>query len=549
VEQRESFWRRNGWLKWVLGGLLLVLVAIAVTVSLVLHRAEPFLRAVIVQALTDHFHARVELDDFHISLVDGLRAQGKGLRIWPPAEVRGVIVPSAATSGPGEPLIRLDEFRFHAPLSLDPAKPIYIQVVQLRGLRISMPPKSHFEKASASQDSGTSESKPKGATALLKFRVGTIDCVGAELILGTSKPGKLPLDFKIAHLGLTDISAAEKMKFDAELVNAKPTGIIHSKGSFGPWQISDPGESPIDGDYRFEHANLADFKGIAGILSSTGHYQGTLRDIVADGDTDTPDFRLTHFNSPMPLHTHFHARIDGTNGDTRLEPVEATLGHSHFWVNGQAVRVVVAEPGQPLHSKGHDIDLDIKVDRANLDDFMRLVSNSGKPLLIGPVTVKAELHISPGPLPVHERMQLNGHFDLDQARFTSTKIQNGIEQLSLRAQGRPKDTDITDSSTIRSHMVGDFRMGGGVIKLPALTYTVPGAEIQLRGTYGLDGGSLDFWGKARMDATVSQIVGGWKGFLLKPADRFFKKNGAGTEIPIHIDGTRENPKFGFGTNR
>jgi hypothetical protein len=152
-------------------------------------------------------------------------------------------------------------------------------------------------------------------------------------------------------------------------------------------------------------------------------------------------------------------------------------------------------------------------------------------------------------VPIHERITLNGHFDLDQARFTSTKIQNGIEQLSLRAQGRPKDTGITDPSTIRSHMVGDFRMGGGVIKLPALTYKVPGAEIQLRGTYGLDGGSLDFWGKARMDATVSQMVGGWKGLLLKPADRFFKKNGAGAEIPIHIDGTRENPKFGFGTNR
>ena len=162
MEQRESFWRRNGWLKWVLGGLLLVLVAIAVTVSLVLHRAEPFLRAVIVQALSDHFHARVELDDFHVSLVEGLRAEGKGLRIWPPAEVRGVTVPSAATTGSGEPLIRLDEFRFHAPLSLDPAKPIYIQVVQLRGLRISVPPKSHFEKASASQDGGTSESNQIG---------------------------------------------------------------------------------------------------------------------------------------------------------------------------------------------------------------------------------------------------------------------------------------------------------------------------------------------------------------------------------------------------
>jgi len=34
-----------------------------------------------------------------------------------------------------------------------------------------------------------------------------------------------------------------------------------------------------------------------------------------------------------------------------------------------------------------------------------------------------------------------------------------------------------------------------------------------------------------MEATVSKMVGGWKGLLLKPADRFFKKNGAGTEVP------------------
>jgi hypothetical protein len=31
--------------------------------------------------------------------------------------------------------------------------------------------------------------------------------------------------------------------------------------------------------------------------------------------------------------------------------------------------------------------------------------------------------------------------------------------------------------------------------------------------------------------------------LLKPVDRYFQKDGAGTEVPIHIDGTRENPQF------
>ena len=45
------------------------------------------------------------------------------------------------------------------------------------------------------------------------------------------------------------------------------------------------------------------------------------------------------------------------------------------------------------------------------------------------------------------------------------------------------------------------------------------------------------------------MVGGWKGLLLKPADRLFKKNGAGTEVPIHINGTQEDPRFGVDLNR
>ena len=61
--------------------------------------------------------------------------------------------------------------------------------------------------------------------------------------------------------------------------------------------------------------------------------------------------------------------------------------------------------------------------------------------------------------------------------------------------------------------------------------------------------ALNFAGTAKMEASVSKMVGGWKGMLLKPADRLFKKDGAGTEVPIQIDGTPENPKFGIEFNR
>jgi hypothetical protein len=102
---------------------------------------------------------------------------------------------------------------------------------------------------------------------------------------------------------------------------------------------------------------------------------------------------------------------------------------------------------------------------------------------------------------------------------------------------------------VRSRMEGDFQMAGGVIALSRLTYTVPGATIQLKGTYGVEGGALDFAGTAKMEATVSEMVGGWKGMLLKPLDRHFEKNGAGTEIQIHIKGTREQPEFGVDFGR
>jgi hypothetical protein len=525
------------------GGLLLALAGAAVVVEIGLRRAEPFLRARIVEELSDGFHARVEMDSFHVSLVNGLWAEGKGLRIWPPAQTDGLGGPA----GEGEPLIRLDEFRFHAPLRYTPGKPIHVSVVELKGLKIDLPPRSHFEHAARGSNSAT---RRKSVMArLVNFEVDAMECTGAELLMETSKPGKLPLDFQIAHLRLTGIASAKAMEYDAELTNPRPRGAIHSKGSFGPWQTDDPGETPVLGVYRFEHADLGDFKGIAGILSSTGHFEGTLRDLTVDGQTETPDFRLTHFGNAMRLTTRFHAHVDGTNGDTWLDPVDAVLGHSHFTATGQIVRVRGEVVGEAQQYAGHDIALAVDVDKARIEDFMHLASNSNNVLLTGDVTVKTKLHIPPGKMPVHERLTLNGRFLLENALFTSEKIQGRIAELSMRGQGRPDERKTVDPATIRSRMESSFKLAGAVITLPALEYTVPGAKIELNGDYKLEGGALDFTGTAKMDASVSKVVGGWKGLLLTPADRFFKKDDAGTAVPIHIEGTRDAPKFGIDFGR
>jgi len=552
--EQGSFWRRHRGLKWMLIAVLTVLSVVAVAVSIILHRAEPMLRAYIVSELQEHFHARVELDSFHMSLANGLRAQGKGLRIWPPAEVHGVTVPGTAL---GKPLISLDEFHFRAPLEYKPGKPIHIAVVQLKGLTVDIPAKPRFLHTQEPQNAGTGPSKME--QALIHLDVESIACTDVHLFLESSNPEKQPLEFAIADLRLTDIQTGGVMKFQAHLTNAKPIGTVRTKGTFGPWTVEDPGQSPIEGAYDFEHANLTDFNGITGILSSTGSYHGALRNLTVDGATDTPDFALTHFGTPVPLHTQFHAVVDATNGDTWLQPVQATLGQSHFTVQGKIVGLRTAEAGSngadlktgaAPPRKGHEILLTVDVPHGRMEDFMRLTSKSGTPLMTGSLALKTSLEIPPSKEPVHERIRLKGSFLLDDAQFTNPKIQDRIADLSLRGQGRPKDAkNNTDDTQIRSSMQGDFTMAHGVITLPNLKYTVPGADVEMSGTYGVEDGGLDFTGWAKLQATVSQMVGGWKGFLLKPADRFFKKDGAGTKVPIHIDGTRQDPHFGVDFGR
>jgi hypothetical protein len=82
-----------------------------------------------------------------------------------------------------------------------------------------------------------------------------------------------------------------------------------------------------------------------------------------------------------------------------------------------------------------------------------------------------------------------------------------------------------------------------------LQFAVAGAAVKLNGSYDLRGESLDFHGTLRMDAKLSQTTTGAKSVLLKFVDPFFSKNGAGTLLPIKIQGSRENPLFGLEFHR
>jgi hypothetical protein len=556
MNDQPSFWRRHRALAWVSGIALFLLIVAATAISILLHNAEPIVRAQIVAALEQQFHSRVELDSFHMSLRGGIRAEGRGLRIWPPVQVQGVSVPAATSP---HPLISIDDFRFRAPLHYSSKEPVHISYVELRGLVIDMPPASHFAHAAGDQPAGgASDSAVK--KVLLHFKLDSILCSDAVLRLETSKPGKLPLVFKISSLKLTNIQPTGVMDFAADLVNARPTGTIQTTGTFGPWSADDPGQSDVQGKYTFDKANLGDFKEIAGMLHSTGRYTGTLRELSVDGVADVPNFSLTHFGTPMPLHTDFNAKVDATNGDTWLQPVNAVLGQSHFTVEGKVVRVPLSaaevaasqnpdsDPRAEPPSKGHDISLVVSVPQGRMEDYIRLVSKSGRPLLTGVLNLKTSLDIPPGKEHVYQRIKLKGKFLLNNAQFTSDEVQDRVDELSLRGQGLTKEAkqkDKSDMVPVKAVMQSSFTMANGVVTMPDLVYQVPGADIALSGTYTLDGGAINFTGKAKMQATVSKLIGGWKGVLATPLDHFFKKDGAGTEVGVHVDGTRDDPHFGI----
>ena len=116
-----------------------------------------------------------------------------------------------------------------------------------------------------------------------------------------------------------------------------------------------------------------------------------------------------------------------------------------------------------------------------------------------------------------------------------------IKTLSRKGQGKPEDEDAGSSV---SELKGNFVLDNGIITFRGLNFSVTGAEVALDGKYGLDKEDLDFHGKLRMQAKLSQTMTGAKSFLLKAFDPFFRKKGQ-TELPIKITGTRDHPSFGL----
>ena len=503
---------------------LLAVIAVVIGAHFFRKRVDPYIHEQAVRYLERRFDSDVELAALRVSLPNFSPfklALTRGHGIF--ARVDGEGISLRHRGNPNlPPMFLMKRFSFVVDLGslFGPLK--VVPSVMIDGMEVNIPPK---EKR---QDAQSHETVP--STGVIIEDVVITDSI---LRILPKDADKTPLQFDLHRIHLESAGTNVAMKYDATLTNAKPPGEIQSKGSFGPWAATEPGDTPLAGEYDFKNADLGVFTGIAGVLHSTGEFAGTLDSIEVKGEASVPDFRLKRAGNAVPLSTQFNVLVDGTNGNTVLKPVTGTLGHTGFKTSGAVIKREKQEH--------RTISLEVTMPNGNLRDLLTLAMK-GRPFMEGRIRLNTKIDIPPLTGRVSEKLMLDGNFELSQTKFLESKIQEKIDSLSRRGQGQPKNEEIVE---VPSGLAGSFKLANEVITFRSLSFAVRGAGVDLAGSYDIGNDDIDFRGTLRLDAKVSQTMTGWKRWALKPVDPFFAKQGAGTLLHIKVGGTSKDPQFGL----
>ena len=504
--------------------LILIVGAILLSIAT---RITPTVREGAVAALNERFESDVDLASLQISLFPRPQVLGTGL----------VLRHKGRTDV--APLITIQSYSASAGLWGLIRSPLHLKTVELDRLEISIPPGGvHRDRADPSEEATVTREEARGRPDASKLVIDQIISRTARLDIVSRDPRKLPRRFEIHDLVMRGLGDGDGATFDATLTNPTPRGEIGTRGTFGPWQADDPSQTPVRGEYTFESANLDTIKGIGGTLSSVGTYSGVLERIEVKGETDTRDFSIDIAAQPVPLTTRFHAVVDGTNGDTALERVEAHLIETQIVARGAVVRTEDV--------KGRRISLDVAIDDGRIEDVLKLAVKATKPIMTGRMQLKAKILLPAGDRDVVDKLDLAGTFRLNEARFSNVNVQEKINALSQRGKG---NETAANGSSVVSRLSGTFTLEGGTLTFSDLSFGVPGAIVQLAGTYDMKRETLDFRGNLLLDATLAETTTGWKAVLGRMAQPLFRRRGGGSKLPIRISGPREQPEFGLDVKR
>ena len=355
---------------------------------------------------------------------------------------------------------------------------------------------------------------------------------GSYVEFESKDPHEKPFRFDVHEATLHNVQSSAPIHYRLKFHNPNPSGEIAVSGDFGAWAKGHPEDTPLSGDYTFDHADLGVYGGIAGILASAGKFSGAFQHIDVSGTINVPDFEVRSGGHKVKVDSTFDAYVDAMHGDTFLKRVDAHFGRTHLRVKGSVAG--------SKRRKGKYAELEISTHRGRIEDILGLFVKDHSPMS-GPLVLRTHAEIPPGEEPFLKKVGLDGGFGVDAGNFSSEETQQDVDKLSAGARGEKMD----DPETVLADLNGRVVLGQGVAHFSDLRFSIPGVKARMQGTYDVLNHKIDLHGRMRVDTSISKTETGFKSLLLKLMDPIFKKKKKGEVVPIHILGTYEKPQFGL----
>lgn len=493
---------------------LAVLLAGFGTLCFLLAAKWPFTRDAMIKRLERASSARVEIGSFRSTY-------------FPPGCVASDVIfhaaqPQSNSSSDSTPLIWIKNLAIESSYRGLFTSPKRIKRIVADGVRIHVPPGgANLQSKNGSED----------ATLIIQ----AFYIQNAAVEVDGNEQGKKPLTFLVREALFRDLASRRSIPFTVLLRNPLPPADIKLQGWIGPRRDDKDSvrTTPISGAALLERGDLSTFKSLAGTLSAQVNFSGTLARLAVSGETQSPDFEVKESGHRIPLNTQFRGTVDLNSGDVLLPSLRASLGKTHLDASAEIT-------GFPKSVK-----LDVKQGVGQVQDLILLFSDAPRSAIAGPIRFQTSIVLPPEKRPFKQRVRLTGKFDIGPATFTSPTTRAHVDQLSERARGE-KDKNGAQDEEVLSRLSGHVSLADAVSHFSDVSFLVPGATAMGHGTYNLMNKRVNFHGKMRMQAEISQATTGVKSFFLKFLDPFFKKKHAGAEVPVSMQGTYGHTRFAAG---
>lgn len=341
-----------------------------------------------------------------------------------------------------------------------------------------------------------------------------------------------PFRFDVHEATLRKVRWGGAIVYHLKFHNPNPPGEIFVDGKFGAWAEGHPENTPFSGRYTFQHADLAYYGGIAGVLSSQGQFEGKLEHLDVNGSAVIPDFEVRSSINKVKLETQFNAYVNAMKGDTFLQHVEAHFGNTDLVAQGS----IAHSPA----GKSRITELRLTANHGRIEDVLGLFVDGRSPMS-GDAALETEVIIPPEDAEFQKKVLLDGYFQIGRGTFPKSDTQEEVDKLSAGARGKSKESP----PVVLTDLSGQVKLEQGMAHFSKLSFTIPGAKADMHGTYSILNYRINLHGRMRVDSSISKTTSGMKSILLKILDPFFKKRKKGEVVPIHIEGTYKKPQFGL----